>query len=95
MMRPDEMKEAWIEQGLEAVEQTSLMIRMEYRNFDDYWEPIAAGEGPLGKYVASLDAAGRASADMAVRSAYEAGQPDGPRSFASVAWACRGVVPSR
>jgi hypothetical protein len=28
-----------------------------------------------------------------VRDAYEAGQPDGPRSFANVAWACRGIVP--
>ena len=28
----------------------------------------------------------------ALRSAYEAGAPDGPRSFAAVAWACRGTV---
>lgn len=93
MMRPDEMKEAFIAHGLIDVDQTSLLIRMEYESFDDYWEPIAAGEGPLGKYVASLDRAGRARADEAVRAAYEAGQPDGPRSFAAVAWACRGVVP--
>lgn len=93
MMRPDEMRNAWIEQGLVDVEQTSLLIRMEYESFDDYWEPIAAGEGPLGKYIASLDTQGRAKADEAVRAAYEAGQPDGPRSFAAVAWACRGVVP--
>ena len=68
------------------------MIRMDYENFDDYWAPIAAGEGPLGKFVASLDATERARADAAVRDAYEAGRPDGPRTFANVAWACRGVV---
>ena len=28
-----------------------------------------------------------------VRHAYLAGKPDGPRSFAAVAWACRGTVP--
>ena len=56
---------------------------------------IAAGEGPLGKYVATLNAAERARTDAAVRGAYEAGRPDGPRSFANVAWACRGVVPVR
>ena len=93
MMRPDEMRDSFVEHGLLDVEQTSLLIRMEYESFDDYWEPIAAGEGPLGKYIASLDPHARTKADGAVRAAYEAGQPDGPRSFASVAWACRGVVP--
>ena len=93
MMRPDEMRRSFVAQGLAEVAQTSLLIRMEYASFADYWEPIAAGEGPLGKYVAALDPARRARADAAVRAAYEAGQPDGPRSFAAVAWACRGVVP--
>ena len=95
MMRPDEMRRSFAAQGLVDVAQTSLLIRMEYESFADYWEPIAAGEGPLGKYVAGLDPARRARADEAVRAAYEAGQPDGPRSFAAVAWACRGVVPER
>lgn len=93
MMRPNEMRRSFAARGLVKVEQTSLLIRMEYESFADYWEPIAAGEGPLGKYVAGLDPARRAAADEAVRAAYEAGQPDGPRSFAAVAWACRGVVP--
>ena len=35
------------------VTETQLMIRMDYQNFDDYWAPLAAGEGPLGKYVAT------------------------------------------
>lgn len=93
MMRPGEMRRSFIAQGLQEVVQSSLLIRMDYESFADYWEPIAAGEGPLGKYVAGLDPARRAKADEAVRAAYEAGQPDGPRSFAAVAWACRGVVP--
>lgn len=93
MMRPDEMRQSFAAQGLVNVEQASLMMRMEYGSFADYWEPIAAGEGPLGKYVAGLDPARRAEADEAVGAAYRAGQPDGPRSFAAVAWACRGTVP--
>lgn len=93
MMRPGEMKESFIAQGLAEVEETSLLIRMEYLSFEDYWDPIAAGEGPLGKYVAGLDPARRNAVDAAVRAAYEAGEPNGPRSFASVAWACRGRVP--
>jgi ubiquinone/menaquinone biosynthesis C-methylase UbiE len=93
MMQPGEMRQTFVEQGLADVTETQLMVRMDYKNFDDYWAPIAAGEGPLGKYVALLDAAERARTDAAVRDAYEAGQSDGPRSFANVAWACRGIVP--
>jgi ubiquinone/menaquinone biosynthesis C-methylase UbiE len=93
MTQPGEMKRTFVDQGLANVIETELMIRMDYQNFKDYWKPIAAGEGPLGKYVAALNAAERARTDAAVRDAYEAGQPDGPRSFANVAWACRGVVP--
>lgn len=93
MMRPGEMKSTFVQQGLADVTETELMIRMDYQNFDDYWIPIAAGEGPLGIYMATLDTAERMRTDVAVRDAYEAGQPDGPRSFANVAWACRGTVP--
>ena len=92
MMQPGEMKRTFVDQGLANVTETELMIRMDYRNFDDYWAPIAAGEGPLGKYVATLEAAERARTDAAMRDAYEAGRPDGPRSFANIAWACRGMV---
>ena len=93
MMQPGEMKRTFVEKGLVDVTEMQLMIRMDYQSFDDYWAPIAAGEGPLGKYVAALDAGERARIDTAVRDAYKAGRPDGPRSFANVAWACRGIVP--
>ncbi|AZO26573.1 MULTISPECIES: class I SAM-dependent methyltransferase [unclassified Mesorhizobium] len=93
MMQPGEMKRTFVEQGLADVTETELMIRMDYENFDDYWAPIGAGEGPLGKYMTTLDGAERTRVEAAVRDAYEAGRPDGPRSFANVAWACRGIVP--
>ncbi|MBB2752496.1 UNVERIFIED_ORG: SAM-dependent methyltransferase [Rhizobium aethiopicum] len=92
MMRPGEMKQSFVSQGLVDIEETSLLIRMEYGSFEDYWGPIAAGEGPLGKYVWGLESAKRKALGVAMRAAYEAGEPDGPRSFASVAWACRGRV---
>lgn len=94
MMAPDEMKNAFVAEGLAAVEQTSLLIRMNYRSFEDYWQPVAEGEGPFGKYAADLEPPLRTKFEAAVRDAYEAGRPDGPRSFVSVAWACRGTVPA-
>lgn len=93
MVQPGEMKQAFLAQGLNDVADTQLMIRMNYENFDDYWAPIAAGEGPLGKYVVGLEATERSRMGAAVRDAYEAGRGDGPRSFANVAWACKGTVP--
>ena len=60
MMQPGEMKRTFVEQGLVDVTETQLMIRMDYQSFDDFWAPIGAGEGPLGKYVATLNTAERA-----------------------------------
>lgn len=93
MTGPGEMRRSFLAQGLRDVTESSLTIRMDYENFTDYWEPISAGEGPIGKYVAGLDETRRTTLDRAVRAAYEAGKPDGPRSFAATAWACRGIAP--
>ena len=95
MTRPGEMRDGFVARGLEEVRQTSLTIWMDYENFADYWQPIAAGEGPVGKFVTELEPQRRMAGEEAVRAAYEAGRPDGPRSFAATAWACRGVVPLR
>jgi ubiquinone/menaquinone biosynthesis C-methylase UbiE len=92
MTRPNEMRAAWSEAGLKRVEQSSITIRMEYDNFSDYWFPIAAGEAALGKFAVGLAADQRAALEQAVRNVYLGGEPDGPRSFATTAWACKGTV---
>jgi hypothetical protein len=92
MTRPNEMLAAWSEAGLKRVEQSSITIRMEYENFSDYWFPIAAGEAALGKLAVGLAADQRAALEQAVRNVYLGGEPDGPRSFATTAWACKGTV---
>jgi SAM-dependent methyltransferase len=90
--RPGALRAMWTRAGLMDVRDTMLTIRMDYSAFDDFWAPLAAGEGSMGKYVATLDRDRLAALARALRSAYEAGAPDGPRSFAAVAWACRGTV---
>ena len=42
------MATLWRELGLLDIEQTSLLIRMEFSCFDDYWSPFTTGEGPPG-----------------------------------------------
>jgi SAM-dependent methyltransferase len=90
---PGEMAGAWQAAGLEDVEDASLTIRVEFVSFDDYWAPFETGEGPHGKYVAGLPAPARETLRRHVHRAYVGNRPDGPRSMACVAWACRGTVP--
>jgi SAM-dependent methyltransferase len=90
---PGEMATLWRDAGLRDVEQTSLLIRMEYQSFEDYWAPIAGGEGPQGQYFVGLPDGKRGVLREHVRRAYVANRPDGPRSMTAVAWACRGTVP--
>jgi ubiquinone/menaquinone biosynthesis C-methylase UbiE len=92
MTRPNDMRAAWREAGLKQVEQSSITIRFDYENFSDYWLPIAAGEGALGKFAVGLATEQRDALEAAVRSAFLGGAADGARSFATTAWVCKGVV---
>ena len=90
---PGAMERMWAEAGLAEIDQRSLMIRMDFTNFADYWAPFASGEGGLGAYVATLDDARRDRLEHRLRAAYLTGRPDGDRSFVAVALSCRGLVP--
>jgi len=70
-----------------------LTIRMEYINFSEYWAPIANSQGPVGYYVKRRPPDRLESLATAVRRAYLAGNPDGPRSMTATAWAARGLLP--
>jgi ubiquinone/menaquinone biosynthesis C-methylase UbiE len=90
---PGALARMWAETGFTDIDQRSLMIRMDFANFADYWEPFASGEGALGDYVASLDDTARTRLEGCLRSAYLTGRPEGKRSFVAVAVSCRGVAP--
>ena len=90
---PDEMANLWRQLGLLSVEQTSLLIRMEFPSFDDYWRSFTTGEGPQGQFVVGLTGPVRATLTEHMRRAYLCNRPDGLRSFVAVAWASRGTVP--
>lgn len=92
MTRPGELGAAWRAAGLRDVVETTLAIRMEYARFEDYWAPYEGHEGPGPEYLATLDEAGRTRLREAVRLAYLDGEDDGPRSYAALAWAAKGVA---
>jgi hypothetical protein len=93
MTRPGELGDAWRAAGLVDVVETTLSIRMEFASFDDYWKPYTGGDGPQAAHVTALDDAGRERLREALRRAYLDGEPDGPRSYAALAWAVKGHVP--
>ncbi len=80
--------------GLLNIETAELLVRMDFADFADWWEPVAAGEGSLGDYVSALDDTARVTLKAATREGYLAGGNDGPRSFVAVARAVKGVVGS-
>lgn len=93
LAQKDELAALWRSHGLRDVEQTTVSVRFEFACFADYWEPFRTGEGTMGGYVATLDAAATERLGAHIRAAYEAGAEDGPRSFAASAWLCRGRLP--
>lgn len=93
MTRPGELVAAWRAAGFEEVEETALTIRMDFASFSDYWAPYDGKDGPGAEYVATLDEGRKSRLREAVRSAYLDGEADGPRSYAAVAWAVKGVTP--
>jgi SAM-dependent methyltransferase len=90
---PDGMPRLFQDAGLEDIERASLTIRTDFTNFDDYWQPLLGGQGPVGQYFQSLAPDLRARIKDAVRDAYCSGAADGERSFTATAWAVRGRVP--
>jgi len=82
------------EAGLTKVQTHSVTIRMDYDNFEDYWQSFQGGQGPVGTYFASIDSMLKARVKEAVRDAYCSGSIDGPRSLTASAWVVQGKVPS-
>lgn len=93
MTRPGELASAWRTAGFLDISETVLQIRMEFASFADYWAPYLGKEGPAAEYVGSLNDEERSRLEAAVRAAYLDGDPDGPRSYAALAWAVKGVAP--
>jgi hypothetical protein len=85
-----EIKSAFIRAGFQDVVETMLTVRIDFESFDDYWHPQIIGQGDTAQWVAGLPTAVQNRIHSAVRAAYLCNRPDGPRSFANVAWAVKG-----
>jgi SAM-dependent methyltransferase len=87
-----ELRAAFESAGFTDVADTMLAIRMDYTDFDDFWLPMVYGQGTFGNFFDALPETKRDRLRDAVKAGYLAGGSDGPRGFASVAWAVRGTA---
>jgi SAM-dependent methyltransferase len=93
LTKPGELAAAWRYAGFIDVLETVLVMRMEFASFADYWAPYLGKDGPGAEYVATLGDNERDRLENAVRAAYLDGEEDGPRSYAALAWAVKGIAP--
>jgi SAM-dependent methyltransferase len=89
LCRPDALVDLFRSAGLRDVRCEPLEIVTQFSTFDDYWQPLLGGTGPVPSYVSSLDV--ERSARLARR--LEAALPKtstGTIELGARAWAVRG-----
>jgi SAM-dependent methyltransferase len=89
--RPDELRDLWRDSDLVDVSVQAVVVRAHYANFDDLWQPIESGVGPVGAYATSIDAPHR----QALRAEFgrRLGVGQQPFELSARAWVARGLVP--
>ena len=88
--RDGELEALFRAAGLADIATSTATVAMRFIRFEDFWQPIAGGEGTLGKYVLKLDPETAALVRNAIEDAYLSGREDGPRVFHCTAFLCRG-----
>jgi SAM-dependent methyltransferase len=95
LVRPGGQAELWRRTGLMDVVEVPIVISFDYISFADYWSNFTTGQGRLGARLKALPGDLRDNIQRHVRTGYLGGLPDGPRSFAIIVRAARGIVPGR
>lgn len=78
--------------GLQNIETRIIQVPTPFRNFDDYWLPFLAGQGPAGGFVASLSPERRDELREGLRTTLPT-EADGAINLIAGAWAVRGTIP--
>lgn len=85
---PDALAAAFGEAGLQDVEGTALELEMRFADFDDYWRPFLAGQGPAPAHAMRQSEPDRERLREALRERLPT-QSDGSIVLAARAWAAR------
>jgi SAM-dependent methyltransferase len=93
LARANGQAELWQKAGLAEVVEVPIVLSFDYTSFEDYWSSRTTGPSRGAQRMMAIPTERRALIERHVRSGYLAGQPDGPRSFAMIIRAVRGLVP--
>lgn len=83
----------WREGGLRDVEERSLEITMQFKSFEDYWEPFLLGQGPAGAFVRQLTPERLTELRDRVKQRLPAAAQHSSFVLGARAWAVRGTSP--
>jgi SAM-dependent methyltransferase len=92
LCREGELSALWSDGGLVNVDETGLIIQMDFASFNDYWSPFLTGIGPSGSYVSSLDGSMQSTLKGRLLDKLTHGSEDEPFSLSGKVWAVRGTV---
>jgi SAM-dependent methyltransferase len=81
----------WIEHGFSSVKEDALVIPLDFRSFDDFWQPQLGGQGPSASYLSGLSSDAQLALHARLREKLLSGQGDGPFTLTAKAWAVRGI----
>jgi hypothetical protein len=93
LARANGQAEAWRRAGLISVVEEPIVISFDYAEFEDYWSSFSTGPTRIAQRLTALPPEPRDVIKRNVRAGYLAGMRDGPRSFAIIVRAVRGIVP--
>jgi hypothetical protein len=75
------------------VVEVPIVLSFDYTDFQDYWSSYSTGPSRIAQGLTALPSEVRGEIERHVRAGYLAGLPDGPRSYAKIVRAVRGIVP--
>ena len=82
----------WQAAGLDSVETCAIKIKLEFRDFDDFWESSNLPVGPTGMVIQGMSEVDRTLLKERLRDALTV-MPDGRIVYDAVANAVKGLVP--
>ena len=83
----------WRKAGLINVVEVPIVLSFDYTDFLDYWSSFSTGPTRIAQRLIALPTELLSEIERHVRCGYLAGLTDGPRSFAVIVRAVRGIVP--
>ncbi len=86
--REGQLTQLFTAAGLRQIDAQTLVVGVEHRSFEEWWEPFTLGVGPAGAYVASRSQEERA----ALRERCRRALPAAPFVMTARSWAARGLA---